>query len=115
MNGQRRTSADTNLPIRPSEPSDRADRERLPELLAESRERLCRMVDMRLDRRLRGRVDASDVIQEAYLEATLRWDDYLQNPSMPFFVFQTPPKSRRQTISAQSSSATLTVSRTTHL
>src|SRR5271165_6740594 len=38
-------------------------------LVAESRHRLRRMVAFRLDQRLQGRVDPSDVLQDAYLEA----------------------------------------------
>lgn len=46
------------------------------------------MIDLRLDRRLRGRVDPSDVIQEAYLEATRRREEYLAQPApMPFFLW----------------------------
>jgi RNA polymerase sigma-70 factor, ECF subfamily len=56
--------------------------------LARHRGRLRRMIELRLDRRLRGRVDASDVIQEAYLEAARRRDEYLAQPSpMPFFLW----------------------------
>jgi RNA polymerase sigma-70 factor, ECF subfamily len=49
--------------------------------------RLCRMIALRLDRRLQGRIDPSDVIQEAYLEASARLAEYLRNPSMPFFLW----------------------------
>jgi RNA polymerase sigma-70 factor, ECF subfamily len=59
----------------------------LNELFARHRERLRRMVQMRLDWRLQGRVDASDVIQDAYLEAARRLDDYLRDPSMPVFLW----------------------------
>ena len=52
-------------------------------LLERHRVRLRRMIALRLDRRLQGRVDASDVIQEAFLEASLRLPDYLREPSMP--------------------------------
>jgi RNA polymerase sigma-70 factor (ECF subfamily) len=45
------------------------------------------MVALRLDRRLQGRIDPSDVIQEAYLEATTRLAEFLTNPSMPFFLW----------------------------
>ena len=45
------------------------------------------MVALRLDRRLYGRIDPSDVIQEAYLEASARLAEYLRNPSMPFFLW----------------------------
>jgi RNA polymerase sigma-70 factor, ECF subfamily len=57
------------------------------ELLGRYRDRLKRMVAMRLDRRLQGRVDASDVIQEATLEASRRLAEYVQQPTMPFFLW----------------------------
>ncbi len=57
------------------------------QLLARHRDRLRRMVALRIDRRLRGRVDASDVIQEASLEAARRLPEYLKNPTMPFFLW----------------------------
>jgi RNA polymerase sigma-70 factor (ECF subfamily) len=56
-------------------------------LLAQHRERLRRMVALRLDQRLQGRVDASDVIQEAYLEAWNRLPEYLREPAMPFYLW----------------------------
>src|SRR3989442_6774565 len=63
------------------------DSEQWGMLLAQHRERLRRMVALRLDRRLQGRIDPSDVIQEAYLEASVRRAEYLQNPAMPFFLW----------------------------
>lgn len=45
-------------------------------LLDRHRDRLRRMVALRLDRRLHGRIDPSDVIQEAYLDATHWLDEY---------------------------------------
>ena len=57
------------------------------QLLDQYRDRLIRLVTLRLDRRLRGRVDASDVIQEASLEAVRRLPEYLKNPNMPFFLW----------------------------
>jgi RNA polymerase sigma-70 factor (ECF subfamily) len=56
-------------------------------LFERHRNRLRRMVALRLDRRLQGRVDASDVIQEAFLEASTRLPDYLRQPDMPFFLW----------------------------
>jgi RNA polymerase sigma-70 factor (ECF subfamily) len=57
-------------------------------VLAEHRDRLKRMVALRLDRRLQGRVDPSDVIQETYLEATRRYPEYLREPApMPLFLW----------------------------
>src|SRR5215472_13414041 len=63
------------------------DREALGKLLARHRGRLRRMIAVRLDRRLQGRIDPSDVIQEAYLDATVRLPDYLKQPAMPFFLW----------------------------
>jgi RNA polymerase sigma-70 factor (ECF subfamily) len=56
-------------------------------LLERHRERLRRMVALRLHPRLQGRIDASDVIQETYLEASARQADYMRNPTMPFFLW----------------------------
>jgi RNA polymerase sigma-70 factor (ECF subfamily) len=42
---------------------------------------------MRLDPRLRLRVDASDVVQEACLEAFRRLPEYLSRPDMPLDVW----------------------------
>src|SRR5262245_4026227 len=56
-------------------------------LLARHRDRLRRMVALRFDPRLQGRLDASDVIQEAYLEASTRLDEYLRDPKLPFFLW----------------------------
>ena len=56
-------------------------------LLERYRPRLRRMIKLRLDRRLQGRVDASDVIQEAYLEVSRKLAEYLRDPSMPFFLW----------------------------
>jgi RNA polymerase sigma-70 factor (ECF subfamily) len=59
----------------------------LAEKLAENRERLTRMVRFRIDRRIRGRIDPSDVIQEAYLEAFRRYDEFRREQKMPFYVW----------------------------
>jgi RNA polymerase sigma-70 factor (ECF subfamily) len=45
------------------------------------------MVEMRLDRRLAGRIDASDVIQEACVDATRKLDEYLHDPKLPLFLW----------------------------
>lgn len=77
-----RTNATGGRPSPSGEPT-----ERLGELLVQSRERLLRMVRLRMDRRLRGRVDPSDVIQEVYVEATERYAEYEANPDVPPFVW----------------------------
>src|SRR5262245_32533833 len=56
-------------------------------LLTRHRGRLRCMVALRLDRRLQGRIDPSDVIQEAYLQASVQLADYLRNPTVPFFLW----------------------------
>jgi RNA polymerase sigma-70 factor (ECF subfamily) len=56
-------------------------------LLDGHRGRLRRMVALRLDPRLRGRVDPSDVIQEAYLDATAGLPRYAERADMPFFLW----------------------------
>jgi RNA polymerase sigma-70 factor (ECF subfamily) len=50
------------------EQAARGDPRALGTLLGRHRHRLRRMVALRMDRRLQGRIDASDVIQEAYLD-----------------------------------------------
>jgi RNA polymerase sigma-70 factor (ECF subfamily) len=59
----------------------------LNEIFARHRERLRRMVQMRLDWRLQGRIDASDIVQDAWVEAARRLDDYLSKPAMPLFLW----------------------------
>ncbi len=49
--------------------------------------RLQHMVRLRLDRRLAGRLDVSDVLQEAYLEADRRFAEYLRGPSIPIYLW----------------------------
>jgi RNA polymerase sigma-70 factor (ECF subfamily) len=51
------------------------------------RDRLRRMVRLRLDRRLQGRLDASDVLQEAFLDFSRRLADYAANPALPFYLW----------------------------
>jgi RNA polymerase sigma-70 factor (ECF subfamily) len=48
---------------------------------------LRRMIDLRLDRALGRRVDASDVVQEVLLKASRRLPEYLRNPVLPFHLW----------------------------
>jgi RNA polymerase sigma-70 factor (ECF subfamily) len=57
------------------------------QLLAGHREPVRRMIEMRLDRAVAARVDASDVVQEVLLEASRRIRDYVREPSMPFHLW----------------------------
>jgi RNA polymerase sigma-70 factor, ECF subfamily len=56
----------------------RAEPVQLPALFEQFRSRLRTLVEMRLDRRIRARVDASDVLQEAYADAVRRYPEYEQ-------------------------------------
>jgi RNA polymerase sigma-70 factor, ECF subfamily len=63
------------------------DRAAIVELLECYRPRLRRMVALRLDPRLQGRVDASDVIQAGYLNAMRRLDEFIRDPAVPFYIW----------------------------
>ncbi len=63
------------------------DRQACADLFARYRDRLRRMVRLRLDRRLQGRVDPSDVLREAYLDIARRVDEYVANPAVPVFLW----------------------------
>src|SRR5262245_10161331 len=63
----------------------RAGEAEAPEqLLARHRPFLRQLVELRLDPRLRARVDPSDVVQEAQWDAFRRLADYLRRRPMPF-------------------------------
>jgi RNA polymerase sigma-70 factor (ECF subfamily) len=51
------------------------------------RERLKRMVRLRLDRPLLGRLDPSDVLQEAFIDFARRAGEFAENPEVPFFLW----------------------------
>ncbi len=56
-------------------------------LLEQYRDRLRTMLELRMSCRLRGRLDPSDVIQETCLEAHQRLEEYLERPTVPFYVW----------------------------
>jgi RNA polymerase sigma-70 factor, ECF subfamily len=66
---------------------ERGDEHALAALFALHRERLWRTVNFRLDRRLRGRVDPDDVLQEGYLAAARRIDHYRSFDSKSPFLW----------------------------
>ncbi len=73
-----------------SELLDRFEREgqqALASVFSEHRDRLRRMIEFRLDARLRGRVSASDVLQEAYIDALKRLPHFQADPEVPFFIW----------------------------
>jgi RNA polymerase sigma-70 factor (ECF subfamily) len=61
----------------------RGDSPALAELFTRNRDRLKNLVRLRLDRRLQGRFGASDVLQEAFVDAARRLPEYAADPSIP--------------------------------
>lgn len=59
----------------------------LNHLMDRHRPALRRMIEMRLDRQIQGRVDASDVVQDVLIEAAQRMRTYLEKPDMPFHLW----------------------------
>jgi RNA polymerase sigma-70 factor (ECF subfamily) len=59
----------------------------LADLFERHRGRLEQMVGLRLDRRLQGRLDPGDVLQETYLDVARRFPEYCANPTLPFFLW----------------------------
>ena len=69
-----------------SDPIDRlrgGDRGALAEFFDKHRDKLRRMVELRMDSRLQARLDASDVLQEAFLDVARDLDAYLADPKLP--------------------------------
>jgi RNA polymerase sigma-70 factor (ECF subfamily) len=62
----------------------RGERAAVDALLDRHREAVRRLIELRLDRAIIQRVDASDVAQEVLLEVSKRLTAYLQKPTMPF-------------------------------
>lgn len=77
----------------PSESTDlleqaiQGDGAALGRLLERYRDRLRRMIALRLDPRVQARVDASDIIQETFIEASQRLDEFAKLTAMPFFLW----------------------------
>ena len=63
------------------------DRQALTDLFQRYRDRLHRMVELRMDARIQGRLDASDVLQDGFLDAAARLDCYLRRPDLPPFLW----------------------------
>jgi RNA polymerase sigma-70 factor (ECF subfamily) len=61
------------------------DESAMQQLLVRHRGRLKRMVAARMDPRLATRVDPSDVVQDAVLDASRRLADYLRDRPLPFY------------------------------
>src|SRR3954454_353484 len=76
------TGPDTDDLLARTAGGDRAARDAL---LIQHRDRLKRMVAVRLDRRLAARVDPSDIVQEALLDAHRELSDYLRLRPLPVY------------------------------
>lgn len=63
------------------------DRKAFDDLLALHRARLRRMVNSRLHPKVRSRVDASDILQDAFVDASKRMEDYFESPSISFYLW----------------------------
>jgi RNA polymerase sigma-70 factor (ECF subfamily) len=81
MTRQAHDSAETERLLQELREGDTSARERL---FSRHRDYLRRMIGLRADPRLRARVDPSDVVQEAQMEAARRLGHYLDNPALPF-------------------------------
>ena len=84
---------DTYMNINPDETKKLIDRVRngdtsaFEELFGRHRGRLQKAIALRMDRRVAARMDASDVLQDTYMEAFRRFPDYLKKEGMPFYLW----------------------------
>jgi RNA polymerase sigma-70 factor (ECF subfamily) len=67
--------------------AEAGDADAVNNLMDRHRESLRQMVNLRMDRAISDRVDASDVVQDVLWEASRRLEDYIQEPSMPFHLW----------------------------
>ena len=85
MGHEQGTNSETTLEmLKQAAAGDAAGWERL---LDRYRDRLRRMIAVRLDPRLQGRFDPSDVLQETYVDALALLPEYLRETRMPFFLW----------------------------
>ena len=94
----------------------RGDTDALSELFNVHRARLWRMVNFRMDPRLAGRIDADDILQEAWMRAIDRIDSFLVDASRSTFIWfrmivtQTMVDLHRRHVGAQKRSAAKEIS-----
>ena len=80
------TATMSTLAITPEDRLRAGDPAAAGEVFAACRERLKKMVRLRLDRRLQGRFDASDVLQEAFLDVQKKAADF-PTKDMPAYLW----------------------------
>jgi RNA polymerase sigma-70 factor (ECF subfamily) len=86
------------------------------EALVKHRARLRRMIEARLDHRIRGRVDPSDVLQDGFVDVIAKLPTYLADPKISLFLWlrlvvgERLTKIHRDNLGAQMRNAGLEVS-----
>ena len=80
-------SADTPTNEELLDAARNGDEDALAVLVERHRDRLERMVRLRMDRRLQGRVDPADIVQEAYLAVRGKFPQYSADPPLPFYLW----------------------------
>ncbi|MDA1050846.1 MAG: sigma-70 family RNA polymerase sigma factor [Planctomycetota bacterium] len=63
------------------------DDDAINRLIDRHRGAVLRMVQLRLDQKIRRRVAASDVVQDVMIDASRRLQEYIANPVMPFHLW----------------------------
>ena len=63
------------------------DQDALAALFREYEPRLRRMIELRLNRRLQGRLSVSDVVQESYIEYAESLFRYMRQDEVPFYLW----------------------------
>jgi RNA polymerase sigma-70 factor (ECF subfamily) len=51
------------------------------------RDKLLKLITLRLDRRILGKVDAEDILQDTFVESARRIQQFIDRPTVPFFVW----------------------------
>src|SRR5437899_13021780 len=80
-------SADTQTDEELLDAARNGDEDALAVRVGRHRDRLERMVRLRMDRRLQGRVDPADVVQDAYLVVRGKFPQYSADSCLPFFLW----------------------------
>lgn len=76
-------------PSSANEKAEMAGESQLSELFETFRSRLHTLVEVRIDRRIRARLDASDIVQEAFVDAVRRFPEYQKDRKMtPYLWFR---------------------------
>ncbi|MBL8816642.1 MAG: sigma-70 family RNA polymerase sigma factor [Planctomyces sp.] len=76
-----------NGPPRNDNGNDMQPQPGLEEMFERFRPRLRSLIELRIDRRIRARIDPSDVIQEAFTDAVRRFPDYRREGGMPPYLW----------------------------